>query len=336
MLPNPFQSNNMFIKKLAYFPIGLFASVMGVAGLALIWAKAAELYAHEGDFLWIEPVALVLRGMASALLIILVLSYGIKFVGYRAAVIEEFKHPIKLNFFAAIPIGLILLATLWSSSHLAVANTLWWIGVVLMLVATLVTMSSWLHHDHYQLNHLNPAWFIPVVGNVLIPIGGLRLGHLELSWFFFSIGIVFWLILMTIVINRLIFHDPLADRLKPTLFILLAPPAVGFLAYVALNGGALDAFARVLFYTGLFLALLLFSNAARFLRLPFFVSGWAYSFPVAAMGMASFRMYELTNLVSFQFLGWIFLVGLSVIVTYLIFKTLQALFSGNLLVPEAH
>jgi len=57
------------------------------------------------------------------------------------------------------------------------------------------------------------------------------------------------------------------------------------------------------FPIGLFaLALLglLLSNAARFLRLPFFISGWAYSFPVAAIGMASFRMAELTQVVFFK------------------------------------
>jgi tellurite resistance protein len=326
----------MFTKKIEHFPIGLFASVMGLAGLALIWAKAAEPYVGDASLFSAEVIAQTLRWLASGLLLLLLLSYGLKVLFHLPAVRQEFTHPIKLNFFAAIPIGFILLATLWASSHPTLANTLWWIGVALMLLTTLVTMSSWLHHDHYQVTHLNPAWFIPVVGNVLIPIGGVRLGHIELSWFFFSIGIVFWLTLMTIVINRLIFHDALVDRLKPTLFILLAPPAVGFLSYVALNGGALDAFARVLFYTGLFLALLLLSNAARFLRLPFFISGWAYSFPVAAIGMASFRMAELTQVGFFQTLGWIFLIALSLIVTYLCMKTLQALFSGKLLQPEAH
>jgi tellurite resistance protein len=75
-----------------------------------------------------------------------------------------------------------------------------------------------------------------------------------------------------------VLHAPLALRLTPTLFILLAPPSVGFVAYTSLSGG-LDAFGRVLYYTALFLGMLFASNALRFFRVPFFVSAWAYSFP---------------------------------------------------------
>ena len=78
-------------------------------------------------------------------------------------------------------------------------------------------------------------------------------------------------------------------RLTPTLFILLAPPSVGFIAYLQLIG-SLDAFARILYYTALFLSLLLASNALRFLRIPFFISAWAYSFPLAALTIATLVM----------------------------------------------
>jgi tellurite resistance protein len=88
----------------------------------------------------------------------------------------------------------------------------------------------------------------------------VHLAPVEISWFFFSIGVVFWIVLLAVVMYRLFFHAPLALRLTPTLFILLAPPSVGFVAWSGLVGG-LDAFGRVLYYTALFLALLLVSNA---------------------------------------------------------------------------
>ncbi|MEM0513912.1 hypothetical protein WCN91_00405 [Pseudoalteromonas sp. YIC-827] len=45
--------------------------------------------------------------------------------------------------------------------------------------------------NHYRLEHANPSWFIPVVGNIIAPITGAKLGYIEVSWFFFSVGIVF-------------------------------------------------------------------------------------------------------------------------------------------------
>ncbi len=317
------------MNKLAYLPIAIFASVMGMSGLTLGWLKA-------GNMGWpvASSIGMVLAVTTTILLAFLLLMYGLKTSTHWSAVCEEAKHPIKLNFFAAIPIGLILVSTLWSNIDLSLAEPIWWVGICAMLVATLFTMSSWINHSHYQVGHLNPAWFIPVVGNILVPIAGMRFGEIEISWFFFSVGLVFWIILTALVMNRLIFHDALADRMRPTLFILLAPPAVGFVSYLSLNGMTLDALARVLYFTALFLTFLLSSNAMKFLRLPFFISGWAYSFPIAAMTVASFEMGQLTGLFGYTALAWGLLALLSVVVFYLAYKTLSALFSGKLLAPE--
>ncbi len=200
---------------------------------------------------------------------------------------------------------------------------MWSVGAAVQLGFTLYTMSSWIHHTRYDIKHANPAWFIPVVGNILVPIAGVRLAPADLSWFFFSIGLVFWLVLMTIVLYRLFFHEPLPARLTPTLFILIAPPAVGFLSYVALVD-QIDAFARILYFCALFLTLLLASNAMRFFRLPFFISGWAYSFPIAAMTLATFEMAQRTGAVFYGLLSWILLVVLTSVVALLSFKTLQS------------
>lgn len=317
------------MSKLKHLPINLFAAVMGLAGLSLAWLKAS----HEG-WLIAQPIGLAVGAATTSLLILLLLAYSAKALTQWDAVRQEAKHPVKLNFFAAIPIGLILVATIWSTIWTSLANIVWIVGSITMLGATLMTMRSWINHTHYQVGHLNPAWFIPVVGNILIPIAGVRLGYLQVSWFFFSVGLVFWLILTTIVMNRLIFHEALPARLKPTLFILLAPPAVGFLSYVNLVNGQLDTMARLLYFAALFFAMLLASNALSFLKLPFFISAWAYSFPIAAMSVASFEMGQLSGLFGYTALAWALLAALNIIVLYLIFKTLIALVSGNLLAPE--
>lgn len=319
------------MNKLEHLPVALFASVMGMAGLTLGWMKAGEM-----GWLVAGSIAHIAGIITSTLLMVLLLLYGLKALRYRQAVAEEVKHPIKLNFFAAIPIGLILVATIWSSKAPALAAPIWWVGIIAMLIATLVTMSSWINHSHYQVGHLNPAWFIPVVGNILVPIAGVRLGQIEISWFFFSVGLMFWIILTALVMNRLIFHEALPERMRPTLFILLAPPAVGFLSYLSLTGMALDVLSRVLYFTALFLTLLLVLNSPKFLKLPFFISGWAYSFPLAAMTVASFEMGQLSGLFAYVALAWALLCALSVIVIYLIYKTIVALGSGRLLAPDSH
>ena len=95
-----------------------------------------------------------------------------------------------------------------------------------------------------------------------------------------------------------------------------------------------DAFARVLYFTALFLTLLLASNAARFIRLPFFLSAWAYSFPLAAMTIATFEMHARSGLAFYAGLSWLMLAAVSAMIALLAFKTLVAARRGKICVPE--
>jgi tellurite resistance protein len=314
-------------RRLEHFPVALFSSVMGTAGLAIAWLKAGHLGLAPSE------AGVLLRWLASALYAFLLLGYVAKLVRYPAAVQAERAHPLKQNFLPAISIGLILLAIAWAKAAPAVACWMWGIGAALHLVFTLMAMSSWIHHTHFQITHANPAWFIPVVGNILVPIVGVNFGHADISWFFFSIGVVFWLVLLTIVLYRLFFNEPLPARLTPTLFILLAPPSVGFLSYLALTD-SVDAFARILYFIALFLGLLLASNAARFFRVPFFISAWAYSFPLAALTLATLEMGSRSGLLVYNWLGWVLLMLSGGVVSILAIKTMVAAFRGNICIPE--
>ena len=138
--------------------------------------------------------------------------------------------------------------------------------------------------------------------------------------------------LLTIIFYRILFHSPIDQKLMPTLFILIAPPAVGFIAYMRLTG-ELDAFARILYYSGLFLTLLLLTQAPRFLKLGFFLSWWAYSFPLAAISIASMVMYEKTGNVFYGWVGGALLLVLTGVVLLLIARTASAVVRHRICVP---
>jgi tellurite resistance protein len=321
------QSSEAVPQRLEHMPIALFSMVMGTTGLALAWLKAHAVLGMPA------AVGEGLRGAASALFVLLLVFYGLKALRYPQAVRMEMRHPVRINFFPTVSISLLLLAIAYLESAREIALWLWIAGAALHLGLTLAIFGSWLHHTHYAIQHANPAWFIPVVGNIIVPVAGVHLASPELSWFFFSIGLVFWIVLLTIVLYRLFFHEPLPARLAPTLFILLAPPSVGFIAYTLLTDGV-DAFARVLYYTALFLALLLASNAVRFLRLPFFISAWAYSFPLAALTLATLVMNLRLPSPVFTVLGFGLLAILSLVVVVLAVRTLIAVGRRQICVPE--
>ncbi|MGA8010514.1 MAG: SLAC1 anion channel family protein [Thiomonas sp.] len=313
---------------LAHFPITLFAAVMGSTGLAIAWHKSAQVLAMP------HGIGIGLSYITLALFVVLLLGYGAKVVRYPDAIKEEFNHPVRISFFPAISISALLLSISFLHVLPGLSWALWWGGIALHLVFTVVIMSSWIHHSHYQIQHSTPAWFIPVVGNILVPIAGMTHGSAEISWFFFSVGIVFWIVLLTIMMNRFFFHPPVPAKLLPTLFILIAPPAVGFLSYLALDGGVVDNFARVLFYVALFTTLLLFYQIPQFRKVPFFMSWWAYSFPMAAITIATLTMGSKIGNGFLIGLGGTLLALTTTLVALLVVFTLKAIMAGNVFIPE--
>jgi tellurite resistance protein len=190
-----------------------------------------------------------------------------------------------------------------------------------------------MHQSKFEIIHLNPAWFIPVVGNILIPIAGVVHAPVEISWFFFSIGLMFWPVLLSIIFYRVIFHGSLPERLMPTLFILIAPPAVGFLSYLKLTG-EVDAFAHVLYHGALFFTLLLFTQLRLFTRLRFFLSWWAYSFPLTAITVATLAMFEHTGGMLFLRLSGILLGISTVVIAGLLIRTALAVARREICLEE--
>ncbi|MBK1716233.1 SLAC1 anion channel family protein [Thiocystis violacea] len=315
------------IARLEFFPISFFAMIMGLSGLTIGWEKAQSVLKLDlGISSW-------LVGVTASIFVILAMLYIGKLALYRAAVVKELRHPIKINFFPTISISFLLLSVAFLNLMPQVSQMLWMVGALLHLLFTLYVVSVWIHHEHFQIHHMNPAWFIPAVGNVLVPVAGVPLGYTDVSWFFFSVGMLFWLVLMTIIFYRVMFHHPIEDRLMPTLFILIAPPAVGFIAYMRLVGD-LDTFGRVLYFSALFLTLLLFTQGARFLRLRFFLSWWAYSFPLAAFSIASLVMFERTGSDFYRYLGVGVLTMLTGIVLWLLVATTKAVLQHRICLPD--
>jgi len=303
--------------RLKNFPISWFALIMGMSGFTIAWNRAEHIF-DTGICL-----SSVLLGITTILFVALTLIYAAKAFKYPQEVMGEIRHPVKLAFVPTFSIGLLLL----SIAYLNIAPTLsfwmWTVGTVLHLTITLYVLSSWIHHTKYEIAHLNPAWFIPVVGNILVPVAGVHHASIEISWFFFSLGLFFWPILTAIIFYRLIFHASLPERFMPTLFIFIAPPAVGFISWYNLTG-EVDAFGRVLYFVGLVFTLLLVAQFNYFVRLKFFLSWWAYSFPIAAITIATLIMAKTTGLVFYSWLAAGLLGALTLLVAMLLVRTALA------------
>ena len=313
--------------RLENFPITFFAVMMGLLGLSLSLA-AAETAAGAS-----AALSQFVLGAAVVVFATLAGFYTLKLVRHPQAVRAEWNHPVRIAFFPTISISLLLLGTALASNMPATAYVIWSIGLIAQGLLSLNVIANWIGHRTFQPLHLSPAWFIPAVGNVLVPLAGVGFGESGLSWLFFSAGILFWILLLTLVMNRLIFHDPLPARLMPTLVILIAPPAVAFIAWVRLTGDV-EAFGRVLLNIAYVFALIVLTQAPRFFRLPFALSWWALTFPIAALSVASFVFAHETGSHGHRMIGFALTTVLAFAVATLVVRTAQAIRAKQICQPE--
>jgi len=278
------------LQNIAYFPASFFGMIMGLTGLSIAFINLAKVYESMSIVANISTIFTVV------LTVILLLVYAYKMIRFPREVIAELKHPIKMNFVPAISISLLLLSiAFYALNFHELSKYVWMIGAVSQLSLTYWVLYNWMHHDFFTPEHSNPAWFIPIVGNIIVPIAGIHHAPLELNWFFFSVGLIFWIVVKSILVNRIIFHAPIQERLIPTLFIFIAPPAVGFISYLALNNHELNQFGMVLYFFGLAMTLLMFVSVGKFVKMAFALSWWAFTFPLAAMAIASYQMASISG-----------------------------------------
>ena len=270
---------------LEYLPVGLFGSVMGLTGLSVAWRLAHGLFGTP------EWIALLVGVLAVVAFVLLLAAYGVKLATAPAAVRAEFHHPIAGNLFGTILISLLLLPILLAPVALRLAQVLWTVGAIGMVLFAWLVVSRWMS-DRQQVAHATPAWIIPLVGMLDVPLAlpvlGLPPVH-GVMVLALAVGLFFAVPLFTLVFSRLLFEPPLPDALKPSLLILVAPFAVGYSAYTVTTRQT-DVFAEALYMLTLFVLAVLVGQLRNLPACcPFRVSWWAVSFPLAASSIAALR-----------------------------------------------
>ncbi|WP_376870275.1 SLAC1 anion channel family protein [Albirhodobacter sp. R86504] len=313
--------------RLAHFPVTFFAIGMGMMGLTLATRAAETAFSlANGASLAVLTLSILLLGLVT-------FGYLLKATFHRSEVAAEWRHPVRIAFFPAISIAFLLMAAALVDVAPHIAKPVWILATVLQGGLALSVISAWIGHRPFQTGMMTPAWFIPAVGNVIVPLAGARLGFTEISWLFFSAGLIFWIVLLTLVMNRLMFHEPMPGKMAPTLMILVAPPAVAFTSWVRLTGET-GPFGHVLLSVGYVFALVVATQVLKLRKLPFALSWWALSFPIAALSVASFVYSHAAASEAHRWIGAGLLALLLIVVAGLILRTAVAIREGGICIPE--
>ena len=309
-----------------YLPVSLFGSVMGLTGLSVAWRLAHARYGAP------EWVANGIGIVAVAAFVLLALAYATKLVTAPAAVRAEFRHPIAGHLFGTILISLLLLPIVLVPLNLLLAQVVWGVGAAGMIMFAWMIVSRWMS-DRQQVAHATPAWIIPVVGMLDVPLALPSLGLPPMHGVMvlgLAVGLFFAVPLFTLIFSRLVFEPPMPDALQPTLLILVAPFAVGFSTYVATTG-QVDLFAQSLYVLTLFMLAVLLGRLRHLPSCcPFRVSWWAVSFPLAASAIAALRFAAADPGMITDAIGLGLLTLASVTIAGLFVRTLTGIARGEL------
>ena len=305
-------------------PVSLFGSVMGLSGLALAWRLA---HRSLGAPAFVDEA---IGAFAVVVFLLISSGYLTKLVKHPEAVHAEFHHPVAGNFFGTIVISALLLSAIIGPYSVPAASTIWTVGVLATFALCFVAVSRLLK-GQIDAAHAVPAWIIPCVATLDIPVTG---GQMPMAWaveinlLAGAIGSVLALVLFAMIVSRLVHRDPLAPAMTPSLMILVAPFAVGFLAYSNMVG-SIDRFAALLFYFGLFMFAVVAPKVFR-PSVKFSPAWWAIGFPMAALANAALKYAEFRANGPLWVLATMLLGALSLALATLTVRTVRIAFNGKL------
>jgi tellurite resistance protein len=324
----PARSDTSALDRLEHLPVTMFTLVMGFGGTAVAWQRAASVVGAPA------VIGRVLAWFALAVFTVVAVAYAVKVARFLPVVRAEWRNPVKMAFVPTGSIGLIIVSLGLLDVSRPPSAVLWWTGAVLQFVLTLDILRTWIADPHVVLGHVHPAWFIPVVGNLVVPLAGVAHAPAGVNWYFFSLGLAWWLILLPLVVGRLVVGGALPAKLTPTLAVFVAPPAVAGLAWVRLGGHWSDPAGQLLLNVTVFQLLLLAVQARTLLRVPFAISAWAYTFPLAAAASALMAAGGSGLGDVYVWLGTLVLAVLTVLVAVLATRTALAVARGEICRPE--
>ncbi|ASJ17285.1 C4-dicarboxylate ABC transporter [Thermococcus chitonophagus] len=261
------------MKWIKEFPPSWFASVMGTGALAITSKMLSQ------DYPLLLKVAKMLAYLNTFLFIVLLIPWILRWLLYREDALRDLYHPVVSHFYGTIAI-------------------VWLIGVAMTIGFSLLIPYVMFTQGEIDTKTLGPAWFIPPVGLIVIPMTCFYKVDPALLYFSWGSGFFLYLALFSMVMLRFIRHEPMPCGLAPSIWINLGPIGAGASSYLAIVKGELSFLVVFLWGFGIWwflMAVMLTLYYIRKISLPYSLAWWAFIFPLGAYTSATLKVASLLN-----------------------------------------
>lgn len=196
-------------------------------------------------------------------------------------VAADLRDPVQAPFVAVPGITAMMLAAALASVAFAAGRAL----VVIFLAATVI-VAGWLTGQWISANpgqsSVHPGYYLPAVAGGLVGTITLAQVHLHaLAEASFGLGVLSWLLIGSVVLNRLITAKGLPAALQPVTAIELAPPALAGVAWFALTSRGTNVVAYAIAGYLVLMALVQVRLVPVYRKLRFSPGFWAFTFSYA-------------------------------------------------------
>ncbi|VTN08673.1 Tellurite resistance protein tehA [Raoultella terrigena] len=307
-------------------PAGYFGMVLGIIGMGFAWRYASTIWAGKPPR-WRWPGGAGGHDMGAA--------------GHR---VYHPRDPLSVERSPGdAPPGCRQLRQPVSGNHHAGLHRLvpWCrplsLGLFIIGVALQLAYSAWQSAGLWRGNHpsdaTTPGLYLPTVANNFISAMACgALGFNDAGLVFLGAGIFSWLSLEPVILQRLRSDGELPAALRTSLGIQLAPALVACSAWLSVNGGEADTFAKLLFGYGLLQLLFMLRLMPWYLQQPFNASFWSFSFGISALATTGLHLGHSQPNGFFHFLAIPLFVFTNLIIGLLLIRTFLLLVRGKLLI----
>jgi exfoliative toxin A/B len=225
-------------------------------------------------------------GVLSAIILILVL---IKIVQYPKSVAESLNNPVVASVFPALSMGIMLIATYIKPFAASLAFGVWIIGLILHIILIIYFTKKYV--ISFNIKKVFPSWFIVYVGIVVGSVTAPAFNMTNIGQILFWFGFISYLILLPIVLNRVLKVKGIPEPALPTIVIFSAPASLCLAGYMNSFQDKNMFIVWLLLILSQFTLLCVLLQLPRLLKLPFYPSYSAFTFPLVISAIS----IKLTN-----------------------------------------
>lgn len=227
-------------------------------------------------------------GVLSVVLGILLL---IKLISYPQMIKEDMKNPIMASVSATFPMALMLLSV-YAKPYIGKASLYFWYAAIALHIALIIYFTVRFLF-HLEIKKVYASYFIPYVGIAVAAITAPAYEKIAVGKAAFWFAFLCFLFLFVLISYRYLTEKEIPPPAKPLFCIFTAPASLCLAGYLS----AVFPKTEGIIYFLASLALLLYGivlwKLPRFLKMPFFPSYAAFTFPfvISAVAMKQTSVY---------------------------------------------